>query len=163
MATLRKRNVKDVLKHITATQNEKASNVLIRVDFNVPMAYDDDASGNGKITDDSRIRAAIPTINAVIDAGCNAILVSHCGRPKLVQSGADDDATKLERKKLSLRPAADRLAELLEKPVVFGEDCMGEKAASAVGGLPKEGGAVVLLENLRFYKDEEKNVPEFAK
>lgn len=158
--TSRKRNVFDVLD-VLGKSNTKPSNVLIRVDFNVPMTFD--AGDKGTITDDSRIRGAIPTIQAVISSQCNAILVSHMGRPKLVQKGADNEETNKERHQLSLRPAAERLSELLGIPVSFGDDCIGEKAIAAVEALPKEGGGVLLLENLRFYKAEEKNDAEFAK
>mmetsp|Transcript_3730 Transcript_3730/g.5720 ORF Transcript_3730/g.5720 Transcript_3730/m.5720 type:complete len:442 (+) Transcript_3730:62-1387(+) len=160
----RKRNVFDVLDSVS-DHPTRAANVLIRVDFNVPMSFDGD---KGTITDDSRIRAALPTIKAVIEAKCNAILVSHMGRPKLVQTGKDDEETDDEetakqKHQLSLRPAAERLSELLGKTVGFGEDCIGDKAKAAVGELPKKGGGVILLENLRFYKAEEKNEEDFAK
>jgi phosphoglycerate kinase len=153
MSTTRKRNVMDVIDSL----DENKKNILVRVDFNVPM------DGDGKITDDSRIRGAMPTIEAILKAKDNAILVSHMGRPKLVQKGGDDDETKEQRKKLSLEPVAKYLGGLLGQEVIFGADCVGPKAEEAVASLPAEGGGVCLLENLRFHKQEEKNDPEFAK
>jgi phosphoglycerate kinase len=114
------------------------------VDFNVPQNED------LTISDDSRIRAALPTIKMLRDAGAKVILASHLGRPK---GGRD--------KKFSLKPAADRLSELLGSPVGFVEDCIGESVASHVGAM--KDGDVVLLENVRFYPEEEKNDAEFAK
>eukprot|EP00979_Chaetoceros_neogracilis_P012781 scaffold3475_cov187-Chaetoceros_neogracile.AAC.1 len=84
------------------------------------------------------------------------------GRPKLVQKGEDTKETKTQRHQLSLRPVSERLSELLGKPVGFGEECIGDTAKAAVAELPKEGGSVLLLENLRFYKAEEKNEVDFA-
>jgi phosphoglycerate kinase len=146
----RKRNVCDVLETIGTGKT-----VFIRVDFNVPM------NDQGTITDDSRIVKALPTIQYVMEHGCNAILASHMGRPSLVQKGKDDDETKQEKEKLSLKPVADHLSQLLGKDVLFAEDCMS--AEDTISQLPKEGGGVVLLNNLRFYKQEEKNEGEFAK
>lgn len=146
----RKRNVSDVLKIIP-----KGSNVLVRVDFNVPM------DGDGTITDDSRIRGAIPTIEAIIKSGNNAILMSHMGRPKKVQSG--DDADGAQRSALSLKHVVPRLTELTGVDVRFVDDCIGPKVKEAVAELPKEGGAILVLENLRFYKAEEKGEEAFTK
>jgi 3-phosphoglycerate kinase len=148
----RKRNVDDVIEALGDKKN-----ILVRVDFNVPMDSD------GTITDDSRIRGALPTIEAIMKAKCNAILVSHMGRPKLVQKGEDNEETKEERKKLSLAPVAKYLGDLLGQEVIFGEDCIGPKAEEAVAALPAEGGGVAVLENLRFYKQEEKNDEAFAR
>jgi phosphoglycerate kinase len=117
--------------------------VLVRVDFNVPQ---DDT---GKITDDTRIRAALPTINYLIDAGARVILTSHFGRPKGVTES------------LRLNPVAIRLSELLGKPVLKTDDCIGDEVAAQVNTL--NNGDVALLENVRFYPEEEKNDPEFAK
>lgn len=155
----RKRNVFDVIETLTASkeQDAAAKKILVRVDFNVPM------NAEGEITDDSRIRGALPTINAIVDAKCNAILVSHMGRPKLVQKGEDNNDTREERKNLSLKPVADKLAQLIGRDVLFAEDCLGVPAETAVGRLPKEGGGILLLENLRFYKQEEKNEEQFAR
>jgi phosphoglycerate kinase len=116
---------------------------LVRVDFNVPV---DDA---GNITDDTRIRAALPTIQDLTQKGAKVILVSHFGRPK----GVDD--------KLRLTPVAKRLSELLGQEVVKTDDSIGDEVAATVGAL--QNGQVLLLENVRFYKEEEKNDPEFAK
>lgn len=116
---------------------------LVRVDFNVPV----DDSGN--ITDDTRIRAALPTIQDLTQKGAKVILVSHFGRPK----GVDD--------KLRLTPVAKRLSELLGQEVVKTDDSIGDEVAAQVGAL--QNGQVLLLENVRFYKEEEKNDPEFAK
>ena len=122
----------------------KGKRVLIRVDFNVPL--DDDK----RITDDTRIRAALPTIRYVASRGGKAILMSHLGRPDGKRDGA-----------FSLAPVASRLSELLGKPVAFADDCVGEKAASAVARL--KGGDVLLLENLRFYPGEEAGDEAFAR
>ncbi|MBD2136941.1 phosphoglycerate kinase [Anabaena sp. FACHB-1237] len=115
---------------------------LVRVDFNVPV---DD---QGNITDDTRIRAALPTIQDLTKKGAKVILASHFGRPK----GVDD--------KLRLTPVAKRLSELLGQEVVKTDDCIGDDVAAKVSAL--ENGEVLLLENVRFYKEEEKNDPEFA-
>ncbi len=116
--------------------------VLVRVDFNVPLDGD-------TITDDTRIRAALPTIQDLTSKGAKVILVSHFGRPK----GVDD--------KLRLTPVAKRLSELLGQQVVKTDDSIGEEVAAKVGAL--QNGQVALLENVRFYPEEEKNDPEFAK
>lgn len=118
--------------------------VLIRVDFNVPIE-------NGRITDDRRIRAALPTIKSVIDRKGRAILMSHLGRPEGTGFVPEE----------SLSPCAERLAELLGRPVLFpSNDCVDEKAAAAVAAL--RDGEVLLLENLRFHKGEKKGDPAFA-
>ncbi|MBW4575972.1 MAG: phosphoglycerate kinase [Aphanothece sp. CMT-3BRIN-NPC111] len=117
--------------------------VLVRADFNVPL---DDA---GNITDDTRIRAAMPTIQDLAGKGAKVILSSHFGRPK----GVDD--------KYRLTPVAKRLSELVGKEVVKCDDCIGEEVAAKVGAM--QNGDVLLLENVRFHPEEEKNDPEFAK
>ncbi|QSV64539.1 MAG: phosphoglycerate kinase [Dolichospermum sp. DL01] len=115
---------------------------LVRVDFNVPV---DD---QGNITDDTRIRAALPTIQDLTQKGAKVILTSHFRRPK----GVDE--------KLRLTPVAKRLSELLGQEVIKTDDCIGDDVAAKVAAL--DNGQVLLLENVRFYKEEEKNDPEFA-
>jgi phosphoglycerate kinase len=122
-------------KKTVADVDVKGKKVLMRVDFNVPQ---DD---NGNITSDDRIVKALPTIQNVLDRGGALILMSHLGRPE----GARDDA-------YTLRPVAKRLSELLGKPVVFAHDCVGPDAKGKAGAL--QPGDVLLLENLRFYKEE---------
>jgi phosphoglycerate kinase len=117
--------------------------VLVRADFNVPV---DDA---GNITDDTRIRAALPTIKDLTGKGAKVILSSHFGRPK----GVDE--------KLRLTPVAKRLSELLGETVVMCDDCIGDGVAAKIAAMSN--GQVALLENVRFYPEEEKNDPEFAK
>ncbi len=121
----------------------KGKRVLIRVDFNVPLE-------GTKITDDTRIRGTIPTIEYVINNGGKAILMSHLGRP---------DGTVVP--KYSLKPVAERLKELLGKDVVFAPDCIGDEVKAIVNKMKE--GDVVLLENLRFHAEEEKNDQQFAK
>ncbi len=123
--------------------NLKNKRVLVRVDFNVPL----DKALN--ITDDTRIRAAVPTIEYLRQQGAKVVLCSHLGRPK----GKTPE--------LSLKPAAARLSELLAAPVAMADDCIGPDVAKAAAALKK--GEVLLLENLRFYKQEEANDADFAK
>lgn len=117
--------------------------VLVRVDFNVPL------SEAGTVTDDSRILAAIPTIELLINQNARVILMSHLGRPK---------GTK--NPKYSLRPVAAHLSEKLHRPVIFAPDCVGDEVESIIDST--EPGSVVLLENLRFYAEEEANDPAFC-
>ncbi len=126
--------------------NEKA---LIRVDFNVPIK-------NGKITDDTRIRAATGTINKVLEDGGSVILMSHWGRP------LKDMERKPELKKedFSLTRIVAHLSSVLGRPVLFADDCIGEDAVEKAKTL--QPGQVLLLENLRYYKEEEKGDPDFA-
>ena len=118
--------------------------VLVRADFNVPL---DDS---GKITDDTRIRAALPTIQDLIGKGGKVILCSHMGRPK----GKVNESMRLT-------PVAKRLSELLGQEVIKCDDCISDRVAATVNGMSN--GQVALLENLRFHAEEEENDPEFAK
>jgi len=124
--------------------NFAGKKVLVRVDFNVPL---DDQF---KITDDTRIRAALPTIHKILNDKGAVILMSHLGRPK---DGPSE--------KYSLKHLVTPLSALLQKPVQFANDCIGEQAMKAAIGL--KAGEVLLLENLRFHKEEEKGDPDFAK
>lgn len=121
----------------------RGKRVLVRVDFNVPVS-------DGVCTDDTRIRAALPTINKLVEGGARVILMSHLGRP----SGEGFE------EKFTLRPAALRLTELLGKPVAFASDTIGEDAHAKVAAL--QDGQVLVLENLRFDKREKKNDPAFC-
>ena len=125
------------MKRSVESVDVRGSRVLVRLDLNVPL------DGNQRITDDRRIRAALPTVKRLIEGGGRQILMSHLGRPK----GDPDD-----RFKLSLAPVAGRLSELLDKPVRLIEDITGEEAAGAVASMAA--GDVCLLENLRFHKAE---------
>ncbi len=131
-------------KRTISSVDVKGQRVLMRVDFNVPQ---DDS---GAITDDRRIRMALPSIKSVIDRGGKLILMSHLGRPK----GEGNDA------KFTLQPAALRLGELLGKPVQFATDTVGQDAETKVAGL--KDGDVLVLENVRFQKEEQKGDAGFA-
>jgi phosphoglycerate kinase len=132
---MNKKTVKDV--------DLKGKRVLMRVDFNVPMA-------EGKVTDDKRIKAALPTIQYLLDQGVSLILMSHLGRPK---GGPDPE--------FSLKPAADVLAGLLNRPVRMAPDCVGPDTQTMAKDLKP--GEVLMLENTRFHAGEEKNDLDLAK
>ncbi len=132
-----KKTVKDV--------DVRSKRVLVRVDYNVPL----DAEGN--VSDDKRITASLPTVNYLLEQGAKIILCSHLGRPK-----------GEVKKEFSLAPVAKRLRELLPNTkIYFAPDCIGEEAEKMANEL--KDGEILLLENLRFHKEEEKNDPEFAK
>lgn len=132
-----KKTVKDV--------DVRSRRVLVRVDYNVPL------DANGNVSDDKRITASLPTINYLLEQGALIILCSHLGRPK-----------GEVKKEFSLAPVAKRLKELLPGVnIYFASDCIGEEAERKAAAL--KDGEILLLENLRFHKEEEKNDPEFAK
>ena len=120
----------------------KGKRVLMRVDFNVPMK-------DGKVSDDKRIRASLPTIEYVLEQGASLVLMSHLGRPK---GGPDPE--------FSLKPAAEALSALLNRPVKMAPDCVGAETEAMARALAS--GDVLMLENVRFHKEEEKNDPAFA-
>ncbi len=132
---MNKKTVKDI--------DIKNKRVLMRVDFNVPMA-------DGKVTDDKRIRAALPTIQYVLEQGASLILMSHLGRPK-----GESNPT------FSLRAASEVLSTLIERPVKMAPDCVGAEVEAMAKAL--QPGEVLMLENTRFHAGEEKNDPELAK
>lgn len=131
---MNKKTVKDV--------DVKGKRVLVRVDFNVPME-------NGQVTDDRRIRAALPTLQYLLDQGASVILMSHLGRPK---DGPDP--------KYKMDAAAARLGELLNRPVKKLDDCVGPQVEAVVNEMKP--GDVTVLENTRFYPEEKKNNPDFS-
>ena len=128
----------------------KEKRVFIRVDFNVPLK-------DGRIGDDTRLRASLPTVQYALDAGATAVLASHLGRPKGKKNPS-----------LSLRPVADRFGELLGRPVEFVDECVGDEVKRAIDRVharPSPGspaGGALLLENLRFHPEEEQNDPQFS-
>jgi len=130
-------------KQMVTDLDVEGKKVIVRVDFNVPIK-------EGKITDDTRITAALPTIKYLLGHGAAVILMSHLGRPK----------TK-EDTQFSLRPVAEHLATLVDAPVKFAEDCRGEIAKTAAADL--KAGEVLVLENTRFYPEETKNGVEMSK
>lgn len=135
-------NKKKSLKDLS-TQDLKGKRVLVRCDLNVPL--------DGKtITDDTRIRASLPTIQYLIQHGAKVILSSHLGRPK---GGFED--------RYSLAPVAERLGQLLGKSVKMAPDCIGDQVANMIHAM--NDGDVILLENVRFYKEETDNDPEFSR
>jgi phosphoglycerate kinase len=126
--------------------NVRGKRVLVRVDYNVPM---EEQGGKMVINDDTRIRETLPTLELLIKQGAKIILAAHLGRPK----GRREPS-------LSLRPVAAKLADLLGRPVAFVDDCIGEKVEKTVGVL--QPGDILLLENVRYYQEEEANDPAFA-
>lgn len=134
MRSLRKQTIRDI--------DVKGRRALVRVDFNVPL-------DGQRITDDTRIRAALPTIRTLSEGGARVVLMSHLGRPKGKVAP-----------EFSLAPVAQRLSELLGKPVALAPDCVGPEAERVVSGL--RDGDVALLENLRFHPEEEQNDRDFA-
>lgn len=132
------------IRYIDEVQDLAGKRVFLRVDFNVPL----DDTGN--ITDDTRIRAVLPTINYALDCNAKVIIASHMGRPKGEKNP-----------KFSMAPAAKRLSRLLDKEVALAPDCVGGTVEALVAAMKP--GDVVMLENLRFYPGEEKNDPDFAK
>ena len=136
MAMVPKKNVEDL--------SVSGKKVIVRVDFNVPLD-----KKTGAITDDKRIKGALPTISYLVNNNAKVILVSHLGRPKNGPEAA-----------FSMKPAADRLAELLGKPVTLAADVIGEDAKAKAAALGD--GEVLMLENVRFHKEETKNDPAFA-
>ncbi len=158
-----KKTVKDI--------DVKGKKVLLRCDFNVPMAKD----GSGVITDDKRIRAALPTIQYLLEQGAAVIACSHMGKPvatfdsykkKQLEKGKDEASITEEKWKKSLaelrmEPVAARLSELLGKPVILADDVVGPDAQAKAAAL--KGGEIMLLQNTRFEKGETKNDPDLAK
>lgn len=136
MSMMNKKTIEDI--------DVKGKKVIVRVDFNVPLDTEKD------ITDDKRIVGALPTIKYLVDRGAKTILVSHLGRPK---NGFED--------KFSMKPTAVRLSQLLGKEVIMAKDVIGADAKSKAAAL--KAGEVLMLENVRFHKEEEKNDPAFAK
>jgi 3-phosphoglycerate kinase len=136
MSAFNKMSVKDI--------DVAGKKVIVRVDFNVPL--DDELN----ITDDKRIRSAVPTIKYLVDNKAKVIIMSHLGRPK----GKFTD-------KYSLKPTAVRLSELLGQEVILAKDVVGEDAFAKASALKE--GEVLMLENVRFHKEEEENDPEFCK
>jgi phosphoglycerate kinase len=127
----------------TAGLDLEAKRVLVRADLNVPVK-------DGKVTDATRLERLVPGLQDLARRGARIVVISHFGRPK---GGPDPQ--------FSLKPVADKLGELLGRPIVFASDCVGEPAERTVAALLP--GRVVVLENLRFHEGEEKNDPAFAK
>lgn len=139
---MNKKSIKDI--------DIKGKTVFIRVDFNVPIK-------DGKIEDDTRIRGALPTVKFAIEQGAKIVLASHLGRPLKDKKKAEEKGTPYDPSKYSLRPVAERLSELLGKPIGFGNDDVAAQITSLADG------EVLMRENLRLQPGEEKNDPDFAK
>jgi len=137
MAMMLKKTVEDI--------DVKGKRVIVRVDFNVPQD-----KKTGAITDDKRIQGALPTIQHLCDQGAKVILVSHLGRPK---NGPEE--------KFSMKPVGTRLSELIGRPVIQAADVIGEDAKAKAAALAE--GEILLLENVRFHKEETRNLPSFAR
>jgi len=132
------------IRYLDDLDDLQGKKVFIRVDFNVPL------DENQNITEDTRIRAVLPTINYILDAGASIVLASHLGRPKGEW-----------KQKYSMAPAAKRLSRLLSKEVLLAPDCIGDEVKRMIAALKP--GDVLMLENVRFYEGEEKNDENFAK
>jgi phosphoglycerate kinase len=130
-------------KTVADLRDLQGARVLARVDFNVPLE-------DGRITDETRITAALPTLRLLMDGGARTVLASHLGRPKKGPEPA-----------FSLKPVAERLSQLLGRPVAMAPDCVGPEVKKMADALPP--GGVLMLENVRFHKEEEANDPAFAK
>jgi len=149
LTTVQARSYKKTIEQLAKEKPSllKDAKVLVRVDFNVPF----DKKEAGKISDDTRIKEALPTINFLTKHGAKVMLASHCGRPQKKPQDKD---------KMKMAPMAKRLSELIGKPVTTVDDCVGPEVDAAVAKMKT--GDILMLENARFYKEEEKNVPEFA-
>jgi phosphoglycerate kinase len=132
------------IRYLDEIKDLAGKRIFLRVDFNVPL------DENGNITDDTRIRAVLPTINYALDCSAKVIIASHLGRPKGEKNP-----------KYSMAPAAKRLSRFLDKDVTLAPDCIGDTVTSLVDAMKP--GDVLMLENLRFYPGEEKNDPDFAR
>ncbi|HMS40995.1 MAG TPA: phosphoglycerate kinase [Pyrinomonadaceae bacterium] len=143
---MNKKTIKDI--------DIKGKKVFIRVDFNVPIK-------DGKVSDDTRIRGAMPTISYAIECGAKVILASHLGRPLKDKKKAEEKGMPYDEAKYSLKIVGENLAELIGKDVQFVADCVGDEVAQKVEAL--KDGEILLLENLRLHTEEEKNDENFAK
>ncbi|HRH46891.1 MAG TPA: phosphoglycerate kinase, partial [Pyrinomonadaceae bacterium] len=143
---MNKKTIKDIVLN--------GKRVFIRVDFNVPIK-------DGKITDDTRIRGAIPTIQYASDNAKVVVLASHLGRPLKDKKKAEEKGVPYDSTKYSLKAVAEHLSELIGKEVKFASDCIGEGVKKLVDS--SENGEIILLENVRYHPGEEKNEEEFAK
>lgn len=143
---MNKKTIKDI--------DIKGKRVFIRVDFNVPVK-------EGKVSDDTRIRGAMPTIEYAVEQGAKVILASHLGRPLKDKKKAEEKGLPYDVNKYTLKPVAERLSELLGKDVKFANDCIGDDVKQTVESLNE--GEILLLENLRLHAEEEKNNEDFAR